>query len=76
MDVEVVCDFIKGRILPRRIRYYDVAQGSYQERWIKTIDYCWDQGDKLSYGVSLNGGDGVILSFFKDQDRWFLDCHL
>lgn len=74
--MEVIAEFSNGRVIPRRIRYYDVTTASYIEKDVKELSYEVIDGQISRYGVRFSDQEERILAFSHINGSWFFQDHL
>lgn len=74
--LEVVVLFSQGRIIPRRIRYYDLPKASYDEKDIAEIFYEVRDLRGSRYGIQFSDGQTGILHYNLKTGLWQLISHL
>ena len=75
-ELEVIVEFAHGRMIPRRVRYYDLLSAIYVEKDIKSISYEVVDLKESQYGVRFNDNETGILSFIRKTGCWRLVEHL
>ena len=75
-ELEVIVEFAHGRMIPRRVRYYDLDSAVYEEKNITTISYEMVGLNESRYGVGFHDGEAGILSFERKTGCWRLVEHL
>ena len=75
-ELEVIVEFAYGRMIPRRVRYYDLNSAVYEEKDITSISYELINLKESRYGVRFHDGEAGILSFIRKSGRWRLVEHL
>ncbi len=74
--LEVLAEFSQGRIIPRRLRYYDVRSATYIEKDVTSLSYEVRSQDMTSYGVRFMDQEERILSFLPASGSWEFSEHL
>ena len=75
-ELEVIVEFAYGRMIPRRVRYYDLNSAVYEEKDITSISYELINLKESRYGVRFHDGEAGILSFIRKSGCWRLVEHL
>lgn len=75
-SMEVIAQFTDGRVIPRRVRYYDIDSASYLEKDITELAYEIIEGNNSTYGVRFSDWDEKILGFCYKEGRWSFKDHL
>lgn len=75
-ELEVIVEFAQGRMIPRRIRYYDLNSAVYEEKDITSISYEIVSLNESRYGVGFHDGEAGILRFIRRTGCWQLVGHL
>lgn len=76
VKLDVIAEFADGRVIPRRVRYYDINSAEYVEKDIVSIYYEVADGRQSQYGIRFSGDQSGILSFYRATGRWQLVQHL
>lgn len=74
--LEVLAEFSNGRIIPRRIRYYDVDSAIYVEKNVSRLSYEVCSSGTTSYGVRFTDHEERILKFHPLAGSWQFSEHL
>lgn len=74
--LEVIAEFKDGKIVPRQIRYYDLASASYLKQEIKEVSYEVDDVKGTTYGVRFQNSERGMLRHYRLTDRWEIALHL
>ncbi|MFZ2257938.1 MAG: hypothetical protein WAV55_07355 [Clostridiaceae bacterium] len=75
-SMDVIAEFTNGRVIPRKIRYYDVSSASYIEKDVKELSYEVINGRVSRYGVRFTDREERILGFSHLNGNWFFVDHL
>ena len=75
-ELEVIVEFAQGRMIPRRIRYYDLNSAVYEEKDIMSISYELVSLKESRYGVRFYDGEAGFLSFVRRTGCWSFVEHL
>ncbi|KAF5064206.1 hypothetical protein SDC9_139849 [bioreactor metagenome] len=76
INMEVIAEFIQGRIIPRRIRYYDLASAEYRERDIRKISYEMRNQKETQFGIEFSDTESAILNYSHRTNQWRMVEHL
>lgn len=74
--LEVLAEFRNGRVIPRRIRYYDVDSATYIEKEVSRLSYEVRSSGTTSYGVAFSDREERILKFCPLAGSWQFIGHL
>lgn len=74
--LEVLADFSNGRVIPRRIRYYDVDSATYVEKNVARLSYEVRSLGTISYGVRFTDHEERIIRFHALAGSWQFTGHL
>lgn len=74
--LEVIAEFSQGRVIPRRIRYYDVDLADYIEKDIIGIFYEVSEQTGSRYGIRFSDETTAILLYHPRNGQWGLTNHL
>lgn len=75
-SMEVIAEFIDGRVIPRKVRYYDVDSANYIEKDVKELAYEVLDGKTSRYGVRFSDSEERILGFSYRDGSWSFQEHL
>ena len=75
-SMEVIAEFIDGRVIPRKVRYYDVDTANYVEKDVTELAYEVYYGKSSRYGVRFSDCEERILGFSYPDGNWSFQNHL
>lgn len=75
-SMDVIAEFADGRVIPRKVRYYDVAAASYVEKDIQELAYEIIEGKTSIFGVRFSDREERILGFSHRDGSWSFQDHL
>ena len=74
--LEAIAEFSQGRVIPRRVRYYDVDRADYVEKDITGIFYEVSEQSGSRYGIQFGDQTTAILLHRRTNGQWVLTDHL
>lgn len=75
-QLEVIAEFTDGRVIPRKIRYYEVASARYIEKDVRELSYEIIDRNRSTFGVRFSDREERILAFSYRDGRWSFRDHL